>query len=66
MKRIAIRHEGGVAGPFGELAGPAMEQWRRALLERDRALIRGDGITQLLFDGLAVLALMRTVDGRQN
>ena len=66
MKRVAIRHEGGVAGPFGHAAGDAMARWREAELMRDRALLRGDGLPTLLFEGLAHLALIRTLEGRQN
>lgn len=67
MKRVAIRHEGGVAGPFGREAGDAMARWREAELMRDRALLRDDaGFTSLLFEGLAHLALIRTLEGRQN
>ena len=66
MKRVAIHHEGGACGPFGRDAGPAMEDWRRAMLDLERARQRDDGLTGLLFEGLAALALMRTLEGRQN
>ena len=66
MKRVGIHHEGGVAGPFGRDAGPAMEAWRRAALDLERARQRDDGLTGLLFEGLAALALIRTLEGRQN
>lgn len=66
MKRVAIRHEGGVAGPFGPAAGVRMARWREAELQRDRALVRDDGLTTLLFEGLAHLALIGTLEGRQN
>jgi len=66
VKRVGIHHEGGVAGPFGRDAGPAMEAWRRAQVDLERARQRDDGLTGLLFEGLAALALIRTLEGRQN
>lgn len=66
MKRIRIHHEGAVAGPFGELAGPRMAEWRRAELERDRMAGAGRTLPAVFFEGMAVLALVRTLDGRQN
>lgn len=66
MKRVAIRHEGGASGPAGPAAGWAMVAWRQALLDLERSRTRGDGLPTVFFQGMAALALVRTLDGRQN
>lgn len=65
-KRVAIRHEGGASGPAGPAAGWAMVAWRQALLDLERSRQRGDGLPLLMFEGLAHLALLRTLEGREN
>ena len=67
MKRVAIRHEGGVAGPFGRDAGEHMARWRQAMLDLERSRQRGDDeLPTLFFAGMAALALVRTLEGREN
>lgn len=63
MKRVRIHHEGGASGPR---AAGAMADWRRALLDLERSRQRDDGLPALFFQGMAVLALVRTLEGRQN
>lgn len=66
MKRYGIRHEGHQAGPFGPSAGDRMARWRQAELDLERSRQRGDGLPTLFFQGMAALALARTLEGRQN
>ena len=66
MKRVRINHEGAVAGPFGADAGDRMATWRQAELDLERSRQRDDGLPTLLFEGMAAVALMRTLEGRQN
>lgn len=67
MKRVVIHHEGGVAGPFGADAGDRMAAWRQAEQNLERYLVRGDDeLVVAFFRGMAALALVRTLDGRQN
>lgn len=66
MKRVAIHHEGAVAGPFGHAAGDRMARWRQAEVDLERSRARGDGLPTVFFQGMAALALVRTLDGRQN
>lgn len=66
MKRVVIHHEGGVAGPFGHAAGDAMARWRQAMLDLERSRQRGDDLPALFFEGMAALALVRTLEGREN
>jgi hypothetical protein len=66
VKRYGIRHEGHQAGPFGDAAGDRMARWRQAELDLERSRQRGDDLPQLMFRGLAHLALVRTLEGREN
>jgi len=66
VKRVGIHHEGGVAGPFGRAAGEAMELWRLAMLDAERSRQRGDGLPTVFLEGIAHMALIRTLEGRRN
>lgn len=63
MKRVVINHEGARSG--APLTG-RMVAWREAERQHALALGRGDDLTNLMFAGLAVFALARTLEGRQN
>jgi hypothetical protein len=65
VKHVRIHHEGGQSGPR---AAGAMADWRRALLdlERSRGRAGDDDLVTAFFQGMAHLALVRTLEGREN
>jgi len=65
VRRFVIHHEGAASGPP---AGGAMADWRRALMDLERSRVRAgdDDLVTAFLQGLAHLALVRTLEGREN